>query len=69
MGYAMAGTPSDEMIRLAVLARHFPKMCVGTTTGLGVSQVITKDMVLEVNYEGITDEGFLNNPYRSYRIR
>ncbi|MGB5473615.1 MAG: DUF3570 domain-containing protein, partial [Gammaproteobacteria bacterium] len=34
---------------------------------LGVSQVITKDMILEVNYEGITDEGFLNNPYRSYR--
>jgi len=31
---------------------------------LGISQVITKDMVLEVNYEGITDEGFLNNPYR-----
>jgi hypothetical protein len=34
---------------------------------LGVSQVITKDMVLEVNYEGITDEGFLNNPYREVR--
>lgn len=31
---------------------------------LGISQVITKDMVLELNYEGITDEGFLNNPYR-----
>ncbi len=34
---------------------------------LGVSQVITKDMILEVNYEGITDEGFLNNPYRQVR--
>lgn len=32
---------------------------------LGVSQVLSKDMLLEVNYEGITDEGFLNNPYRS----
>jgi hypothetical protein len=34
---------------------------------LGLTQVITKDMLLEVNYEGITDEGFLNNPYRSVR--
>jgi len=35
---------------------------------LGISQVITKDMVLEVNYEAITDEGFLRNPYRSYHV-
>ncbi|MEZ5540696.1 MAG: DUF3570 domain-containing protein [Pseudomonadota bacterium] len=34
---------------------------------LGLSQVITKDMVMELNYEGITDEGFLNNPYRTVR--
>lgn len=34
---------------------------------LGLSQVITKDMLLELNYEGITDEGFLNNPYRTVR--
>jgi len=32
-----------------------------------LSQVITKNMVMSVNYEGITDEGFLNNPYRSVR--
>lgn len=34
---------------------------------LGLTQVITKDMLFQVNYEGITDEGFLNNPYRSIR--
>jgi len=34
---------------------------------LGVTQVISKSMLMEVNYEGITDEGFLNNPYRSVR--
>jgi hypothetical protein len=34
---------------------------------LGLSQVITKDMIVELNYEGITDEGFLNNPYRKVR--
>jgi hypothetical protein len=35
---------------------------------LGLTQVITKDMILELNYEGVTDEGFLNNPYRSVRF-
>ncbi len=34
---------------------------------LGISQVITKDMIMELNYEGVTDEGFLNNPYRTVR--
>jgi len=34
---------------------------------VGITQVLTRDMLLEVNYEGITDEGFLNNPYRSVR--
>jgi hypothetical protein len=34
---------------------------------LGLTQVITKDLLMEINYEGITDEGFLNNPYRSAR--
>ena len=34
---------------------------------LGLTQVITKDMLMEANFEAITDEGFLNNPYRSVR--
>ena len=34
---------------------------------LGVSQIITRNMLASVNYEVITDEGFLNNPYRSVR--
>jgi len=34
---------------------------------LGLTQVITPDMLLEVNFETITDEGYLNNPYRSVR--
>jgi hypothetical protein len=32
-----------------------------------LSQVLTKDMLMELGYEAITDEGFLNNPYRSVR--
>lgn len=34
---------------------------------VGVGQVLTKNMVLNLDYEGITDEGFLNNPYRQVR--
>lgn len=34
---------------------------------LGVSQVITKNLLMDLGYEAITDEGYLNNPYRSVR--
>lgn len=34
---------------------------------VGVSQIITKSFISTLNFEVITDEGFLNNPYRSYR--
>ena len=33
----------------------------------GISQIVTSNLLLTFNYEGITDEGYLNNPYRSYR--
>lgn len=32
-----------------------------------LSQVITKNFILNLNYEAVTDEGFLNNPYRQVR--
>lgn len=34
---------------------------------LGISQVITRNFLVGLNYEAITDEGFLNNPYRTVR--
>lgn len=34
---------------------------------LGISQVVTRNMLLGLDYEAITDEGFLNNPYRQVR--
>jgi len=34
---------------------------------VGVGQVLTKSMVLNLDFEAITDEGFLNNPYRQVR--
>ncbi len=35
--------------------------------GLGVSQIVTKNFIMGFTFEGITDEGFLNNPYRQVR--
>ena len=33
-----------------------------------LTQVLTKNMIFNLNYEGVTDEGFLNNPYRQVRF-
>lgn len=32
---------------------------------VSLTQVLTKDLLLSLNYDAVTDEGFLNNPYRS----
>jgi hypothetical protein len=34
----------------------------------GLSQIATANLILTLNYETVTDEGYLNNPYRSYRF-
>lgn len=34
---------------------------------IGITQVLTRNMLLGFNYEAITDRGFLNNPYRRVR--
>jgi opacity protein-like surface antigen len=33
-----------------------------------LTQILTRSFVVSLNYEGITDEGFLNNPYRQVRF-
>ncbi len=35
---------------------------------LGLSQVLSKSLLLGLNYEGIAEDGYLSNPYRSVRI-
>ena len=32
------------------------------------SQILTKDFIVNLGYEAVTDEGYLNNPYRSVAI-
>lgn len=34
---------------------------------LGLSQILTRNLLLGIEFETITDEGFLNNPYRMVR--
>jgi len=34
---------------------------------IGLTQILTKNLISTLNFETITDEGFLNNPYRSVR--
>jgi hypothetical protein len=34
---------------------------------IGLSQILTRNLILALDYEVITDEGFLNSPYRSVR--
>jgi hypothetical protein len=34
---------------------------------LGVSQILTKNLLVGLSYETITDQGYLNNPYRQVR--
>jgi hypothetical protein len=35
--------------------------------GVGLTQILTRNMIATLNYQVVTDEGFLNNPYRSVR--
>jgi hypothetical protein len=35
--------------------------------GVGLTQILTRNLISTLNFEVITDEGFLNNPYRSVR--
>lgn len=35
--------------------------------GIGITQILTKNLIATLNFETMTDEGYLNNPYRSVR--
>jgi hypothetical protein len=35
--------------------------------GVGITQILTKNLIASLNIETVTEEGFLNNPYRSVR--
>lgn len=35
--------------------------------GVGLTQILTRNLITALNFETITDEGYLNNPYRTVR--
>lgn len=37
--------------------------------GIGLTQILTKKLIVSANIESVIDDGFLNNPYRSVRFR
>lgn len=46
---------------------NFKKQADTKDYRVSISQVLTKSLIMGLTYEIITDEGFLNNPYRKYR--
>lgn len=46
---------------------NFEEETVRQTYRIDLSQILTKNLIMSVNYEAVTDEGFLNNPYRQVR--
>lgn len=62
MGY---GSGSDEVRRRG--DPDFSDTVDKKMYRLGISQVLTRNMLLGFSFETMADEGFLNNPYRSVR--
>lgn len=62
MGYSRGW---DEIWRSTTPTSDFLEESDRHRYRLGVTQVLTKNLLAEVNLETITDEGYLNNPYRS----
>jgi len=64
MGYAQG----DNTVRNNT-DPNFVKDVLAQNYRLSLSQVITKDFLISIALETMTDEGFLNNPYRSVRYK
>jgi hypothetical protein len=62
MGYSQG---SDTIIPINSLEQHDINRY---KYRLGLSQVLTPTVLLGVSYEGIAEEGYLNNPYRYARV-
>ena len=58
LGDDIVGRSDDESFIRNNTRQHY---------GIGLTQILTRDLIATLNVETITDEGFLNNPYRSVR--
>ena len=59
VGDDVVGRRGDSVFSDTIQRQHYR---------LGVSQILTKNLMMGLSYETITDEGFLNNPYRQVRF-
>lgn len=62
LGYALG----DDLVRRSD-DPSFERNLDRQTYSIGVTQILAKNLISTLNFETITDEGFLNNPYRSVR--
>lgn len=58
LGDDVVGRSDDETFTRDNTRQHY---------GVGITQILTRNLITTLNFETITDEGFLNNPYRSVR--
>ncbi len=58
-GEDRVGRNGDDTFEESITRRNFR---------LGISQILTPKLLMSLNYEAATWEGFLNNPYRSVRF-
>jgi hypothetical protein len=61
------GRTSDEITKTG--DSDFSESMTSQSISIGVSQVITKNALLSLDFQEITDEGYLQNPYRFVRVR
>ncbi len=47
---------------------NFRKRSDRKTWGLGISQILTRNLIAGFDYEAITEQGYLQNPYRAIRF-
>lgn len=58
LGNDLVGNVTDPTFEEENTRQHY---------GIGLTQILTRNMIASFNFETITDEGYLNNPYRSVR--
>ena len=56
----------DDLVRMST-DESFEEPLDRQIYGVGITQILTKNMIAALNVETITEEGYLNNPYRSVR--
>jgi hypothetical protein len=56
----------DDLVRSSV-DENFEEPLDRQIYGVGVTQILTKNMIAALNVETVTEEGYLNNPYRVVR--